>query len=127
MLPLSQQQRPNFLRLDAVLTKLVPSPMCPKSLWSLIPYMQQGESSPMNRILINFTLPPYSGNYVTSSQPMIPILSNFGSVPANLDGDSTLLSTRTSNHSPFCLLTHQKFLGIIARKPIAMIPSTFGK
>ena len=127
MLPLSQQRRPNFLRLDAVLTKLVPSPTCRKSLWSPIPYMHQGESSPTNCILIKFILPPYSGNCVTSSQPTSPILSNFGSVPANLDGDSTLSSTRTPNHSPFRLLTRPKFLGIIARKSIVTIPSTFGK
>ena len=127
MLPSSLQLRPNFLRLDVVLIKLAPSPMCQKSLWSPTPYTQQGESLPTNCILIKFTLPPYSENCVTSSQPTIPTLLNFGSAPANLDGDSTLSSTGTPNHSPSCLLIRPKFLGIIARKSIATIPSTFGK
>ena len=127
MLPLSQPRRQNFLQLDAVSINLAVSPMCQKSSLSPILFMQQGKSLTTDRILTKSIQLPYSANCVTSSHPTNPTLLNFGSVPANLDGDSIHPSIWTPNYSLFCLLTRPNYLGIIARKLIATIPSIFGK
>ena len=127
MLPLSQPRRWNFSQLDAVSINLAVSPTCRKSSLSLILFMQQGKSLTADCILTKFIQPPYSANCVTFSHLMNPTLSNFGNVPANLDGDSIQTSIWTPNHSPSRLLTQPNYHGIIARKLIVTIPSIFGK
>ena len=89
--------------------------------------MRQGKYSTMNRIHTKSTLPPFSANYASSSHLMSPILSNFGNVPADLDGISIHPSIRTPNHSQYRLPIRPNNLGIIARKSIATILSIFGK
>jgi len=99
----------------------------PNMLWSQILSMRQGKYSTTNHICTKSTLPPFSVNYASSSHLMSPILSNFGNVPANLDGIFIHPSIRTPNHSQYRLPIRPNNLGIIARKLIATILSIFGK
>ena len=89
--------------------------------------MQPKKSLTVDLILTKSTQPLFSANCVPFSQLMNPILLNSGNALANSDGDFTMTPTRTLKPFQLHHLTRPKYLGIIARNPIAMNQPICGK